>query len=39
MAKFDTLKNKVVVVAGGGKNLGALVNLFTMGQRQERSWI
>lgn len=26
MAKFDTLKNKVVVVAGGGKNLGALVS-------------
>lgn len=26
MAKFETLKNKVVVVAGGGKNLGALVS-------------
>ncbi|MFD1417141.1 SDR family oxidoreductase [Oceanobacillus jeddahense] len=26
MAKFDTLKDKVVVVAGGGKNLGALVS-------------
>jgi len=26
MGKFDTLKNKVVVIAGGGKNLGALVS-------------
>lgn len=26
MAKFNTLKGKVVVIAGGGKNLGALVS-------------